>query len=451
MSRLVHSEFSRMLSRNWNKFQSLIVHHHKNSVKEHSCRMDLHISSTLMQPLCTKHMPGARGPHSTSYRLTWLSFHTSTRRLVPPFLLIILGSVTKVGAALSLGFFRIVYTRLNESNRMKFFEAAKKYWYLLLGGSSVISGTSYYNYCTEKTPITGRKRFMIFNKQQRADMAKTQSEMLRKHFKLNPQSIYPSTHSKHRMVQDVADKLLAANPELKHIEQFRVFVIKDPILNAHVLHDGHVFVSASILKLASNSDQIAMLLGHELAHALLDHGIEKLNHGTIVEDVIISVLGLLGYILPKGEISKYLRGRVVRMQLQRPYTHEMEEEADIIGVRFAANACYDIREGVVFWRKMAKYQKTSEPSEVNAEWTWTHPDSPERAAHIENVLEEAEQWRKEKNCPALPEADPRNKKIRLPSAEKYGWYKSSSKKDLSVGAVKDSKDTHDHSKPPTEE
>ncbi|KAH9515396.1 metalloendopeptidase [Bulinus truncatus] len=368
-------------------------------------------------------------------------FHTSSRRFIPPFLLILAGSIAKVGAVISGGALRILYKRLDKENKAKYIKQFKKYWYLLVGGSfsSLVPGTFYYQYCMEKTPITERKRFMIFTKQQRAAMTKTQSEMLRKHFKLNHEAIYEKTNAKHLRVEEVAEKLIASNKELKKIEKLKVYIIKDSMVNAHILSDGHVFVCDSILKLANTPDQIAILLGHEMAHALLEHGIEKLSHGNISEDIIISVLGIVGFFLPNGEIAKYLRGRIVRMQVQRPYTHEMEDEADVVGMRFAANACYDVREGIVLWRKMEEYQKTSQSSESYADWTWTHPDSLERAAHLEGILDEAQQWRKDKNCPELPENDPRNKKIKLPS--KHSWYKNSARQDSTAIAEKETSDS----------
>ncbi|MDR2673749.1 MAG: M48 family metallopeptidase [Opitutaceae bacterium] len=155
-------------------------------------------------------------------------------------------------------------------------------------------------------------------------------------------------------------------------------------VNAFALPGGKVGVYTGLLKLAASDDELACVMGHEIAHVTSRHGAERVSQSQLV-----SIGGQLGqaYMNYKGVgaekqnqlMSLYGLGAQVGALL--PYSRLHETEADTIGLRFAAAAGYDPRAAAVFWKKMAaKNSGGSTPS-----WLSTHPSDQSRIANLEKL------------------------------------------------------------------
>ena len=139
---------------------------------------------------------------------------------------------------------------------------------------------------------------------------------------------------------------------------------------------GKIAVYTGILKITKNKHGLAAVMGHEIAHAVAKHSVERasralvLNLGTAAIDIFTG-----------GAISNTRRttgvdvaGMLRQFGIDNPFGRKQETEADYLGLIFSSLAGYDIRESVKIWERMKKENKGQEPPE----WMSTHPSSDEK-------------------------------------------------------------------------
>ena len=173
-------------------------------------------------------------------------------------------------------------------------------------------------------------------------------------------------------VQAFADGLvrdLARHAERQDLE-FRVAVIDSPTVNAFCLPGGQMAVYTGLLRSATSVDEVAGIVGHEMAHATRRHGVHGLLR-TVGVAVALSVV--------LGDISG-LAGQAAMTAIVNGYSRDQEHEADAEGARLAAAAGYDPRGMALFFARLAA-EGGSLPGW--AQWMSTHPDHAERVAAIE--------------------------------------------------------------------
>ena len=124
-----------------------------------------------------------------------------------------------------------------------------------------------------------------------------------------------------------------------------------------------------------SDDEVAMVMGHEIAHALREHARERLAKSTIVNYGSQIIGGLLF-----GQTGQYL-GQQAGGLLSLKFSRDDETEADLVGMELAARAGYDPRSGVTLWEKMSQASKGAPPA-----WFSTHPSSASRIKKIEANL-----------------------------------------------------------------
>jgi predicted Zn-dependent protease len=168
---------------------------------------------------------------------------------------------------------------------------------------------------------------------------------------------------------------------------WEVNVISSDELNAWCMPGGKMaFYTAIVEKLQMTDDEIAAVMGHEMAHALREHGREKASQAAGVNvlsqigGTIISARTGVSTDLTRGALSK-----IGDLAFMRPNSREMEQESDRIGIELAARAGYDPKGAVSLWEKMAKLSGNSGP-----EWLSTHPSNTSR---IEDLTAYAERVR----------------------------------------------------------
>ncbi|GFS24982.1 metalloendopeptidase OMA1, mitochondrial [Elysia marginata] len=231
-------------------------------------------------------------------------FHTSSRRPVPPVFLFFLKPIAKLSAVLTGRGIRKWYQALGPVERKKVLSKLRRYWYIPAGLITALgaSGTLYYTTHLEDTPITGRRRFIALTHEQIVKIAQAEAKMLKEKF---DHQLYPMDSFQVARVFDIAQRLLRANPELTQMkfDKWNIYVIKDPTVNACVLPTGDMFVFDGILELANTQDQLAIILGHEMAHAVLEHGVEELSLANLVDVVVIFCLAALWCIIPSDGIA----------------------------------------------------------------------------------------------------------------------------------------------------
>ncbi len=164
-------------------------------------------------------------------------------------------------------------------------------------------------------------------------------------------------------------------------------VIDEPVLNAWALPGGKVAVYSKMVN-NLNDEELAAVLGHEAAHAILRHGAEQVSRAQ-AQNVLIAGAGVL--VGATTENQKYaqlavtLGSAAAQGLVSLPHSRSMELEADDIGTIYMARAGYDPRAAARLWRKMAKMK---EGSGSQPTWLSTHPSDEKRIQRIENKMDE---------------------------------------------------------------
>ena len=165
-----------------------------------------------------------------------------------------------------------------------------------------------------------------------------------------------------------------------------ILVDNDKIKNAWCMPGGKIAVYTGILPITKNKHGLAAVLGHEIAHAVAKHSIERasralvLNIGTVAADIFSG-----------GAISRTSRatgvdvaGMLRTFGIDNPFGRKQETEADYLGLIFSSLSGYDIRETVEIWKRMQEANKGKEPPEFMS----THPSSSNRIKMISDWMNE---------------------------------------------------------------
>lgn len=197
-------------------------------------------------------------------------------------------------------------------------------------------------------------------------------------------------------VLGVANRLIPATGAFRpDAPQWRweVNVLTSNELNAWCMAGGKIaFYSGIIEKLDLSDDEIAAIMGHEIAHALREHARERASQA-MVTNLGVTVLGAA---LGVGQAGTDLIGSVAKVTFELPNSREHEVEADRIGVELAARGGYDPRAAITLWQKMAGANGGQPP-----QWLSTHPSNESRqkdlaqyAARVMPLYEQATQHAK---------------------------------------------------------
>jgi predicted Zn-dependent protease len=159
--------------------------------------------------------------------------------------------------------------------------------------------------------------------------------------------------------------------------KWEVNVITSPQINAWCMPGGKIAFYTGILeKLQLTDEEAAAIMGHEIAHALREHGRERASQ-ELATGVGASVVGA---VLGIGQAGADLAGIVGQVTYMLPYSRLHETEADRIGVELAARAGYDPRAAIALWQKMAKLSDGGGPPAILS----THPSNEDRIKDLES-------------------------------------------------------------------
>ena len=164
--------------------------------------------------------------------------------------------------------------------------------------------------------------------------------------------------------------------------QWEVNLIGSPQINAYCMPGGKIAFYTGILdKLQLSDDEIAMVMGHEVAHALREHARERMGKSAVTNGVarIGGVLASAFLGIDPHLTDGLARGGANLLTLE--FGREDESEADLVGMELAARAGFDPRSGVTLWQKMSAANKGAPP-----QWLSTHPSGTTRIADIQKNL-----------------------------------------------------------------
>jgi predicted Zn-dependent protease len=152
---------------------------------------------------------------------------------------------------------------------------------------------------------------------------------------------------------------------------WEVHVISVDEVNAWCMPGGKMAVYTGLIqKLQISDDELAAVMGHEIAHALREHARERISRQMGTQMAV----GIAGALFGVGQLGQGLGNMVADVTLNLPNSRLHETEADRIGVELAARAGYDPRAAITLWEKMAKVSSGGQPPK----WLSTHPSHEDR-------------------------------------------------------------------------
>ena len=172
----------------------------------------------------------------------------------------------------------------------------------------------------------------------------------------------------------------------KYFEWDYVLVDNDKVVNAWCMPGGKIAVYTGLLKITKNTNALSIVMGHEIAHAVAKHSVERasqamtINLGTTVADIFLG--GAINR--TRNTIGQNTGMDIFKVGIFNPFGRKQETEADYLGLIFSSLAGYDIRESVNLWERMAEKNKGKEPPVFLS----THPSSAKRIVNLKKWINE---------------------------------------------------------------
>ncbi len=230
-------------------------------------------------------------------------------------------------------------------------------------------------YCAT-TPYTGRSQFMMVSQAEEMQLGLKAAQQVLKQEKVSKD---PEINAQ---VRRIGERIAAVSvrPDFK----WEFHVIDKDVANAFCLPGGKVFVYTGILKYAKDDAQLATVMGHEVAHALLRHGAERMSTAMALQGVgAAGVIALGGSGTAGGQVFAQSYGLAADVGVLRPFSRDQEREADQVGLRLMAEAGYEPAKALEFWQNMAKDEDKSKKPPV---FLSTHPPTEERIANLRDLV-----------------------------------------------------------------
>lgn len=228
--------------------------------------------------------------------------------------------------------------------------------------------------CTTVNPVTGREQVMMIPASQDVPLGANAMAEVRRTTPLVTRG--PMVER----VQRIGARIAAVSDAPDYPWEF--VVIDEDVLNAWALPGGKVAIYTKMLRLFPNDDELAAILGHEVAHAVLRHGAERVSRAQLQQMAIMG-LGLAAGTLSKdqdvAQLAVTIGGLAANGFLALPHSRFTELEADDVGTLYMARAGYDPRAAVRVWEIMAQQKAGGGGQPV---FLSTHPDDGRRAARL---------------------------------------------------------------------
>lgn len=244
--------------------------------------------------------------------------------------------------------------------------------------------------CTTN-PITGRKSLQLANDQEITAMALQQyRETLSKSKVISGTTAAKSVQNVGARIKNAANnyyRSIGRESDLSNY-QWEFNLIDDKQVNAWAMPGGKVAVYTGILPISKTDTGLAVVLGHEVSHALAGHGNERISQAMVAQ----GFGGIVGGVLTSGQMAQifqqvYPIGAQVALL---KYGRSQELEADEMGLYLMSMAGYDPREAQPFWQRM----ESSSSSSGTPEFLSTHPSPENRRADLNKHMPKALEYYK---------------------------------------------------------
>ncbi|QMW06627.1 M48 family metallopeptidase [Spirosoma foliorum] len=253
----------------------------------------------------------------------------------------------------------------------------------------------------EKVPLTGRRQLILVPNNDMLSMSFTQYKAF-----LDTSKVINTSNSDAEMVNRVGNRIRQAvesymnsNGYAKRLEGFKweYHLVQSNQVNAWCMPGGKIVVYSGILPYTQNEAGLATVLGHEVSHAIAEHGNERMSEGLVANGLLQAGQVATGIATsarsPQTQaLFQQAFGVVGPLAYQYgvglPHSRGQESEADHLGLIFMSMAGYDPREAITFWTRMAKASGGKAPAEFLSD----HPSDERRIADLQKLLPEAQKY-----------------------------------------------------------
>ena len=239
-------------------------------------------------------------------------------------------------------------------------------------------------------PITERKQLSIIPESRINQQAAAAYENFRKKTKLitSGSQLKEVREIGKRMENSVSAFFLNESKDdpTKNFGWDYVLVDNDKVVNAWCMPGGKIAVYSGLLKITKNTDALSIVMGHEIAHAVARHSLERMSHamtinvGTTIADIFLG--GAINR--TRNTVGQNTGLDIFQLGIMNPFGRKQETEADYLGLIFSSLSGYDIRESVSLWKRMAEKKKGKEPPAFLS----THPSSAKRISNLNSWISE---------------------------------------------------------------
>jgi predicted Zn-dependent protease len=249
----------------------------------------------------------------------------------------------------------------------------------------------------QKVPISGRNQLLLVSDSEMNAMAFTSYKQF-----LDTSKVIPSNSQQAAMVKRVGDRIARAAqvyfeqnnaPQYLDGYQWQTELVQSNQVNAWCMPGGKMVVYTGILPITQNETGLAVVMGHEVSHAIAKHGAERMSEGMLAQGLLLAgQIGLGVAMKDKPAATQNLWNTVyglaapIGAQLgMMAHGRNQESEADHLGLIFMSMAGYNPQEAVSFWGRMdANSKGTKTPV-----WLSTHPSDEQRIKDIQGYMNDA--------------------------------------------------------------
>jgi len=243
-----------------------------------------------------------------------------------------------------------------------------------------IYGLYYYASNQETVPLTGRSQLVDITREQEMALG------FQSYREILSQSQVITEGQVVELVRTIGDRLAKAAADVDPGFEWEFNVIKSEQANAFALPGGKTAVYTGLLPVAENHSGLAVVMGHEIAHAIARHGAERMAHQKLVQ------IGTLAASVAVGDMDYDTQRMVMgalgvgaQFGVLLPFSRDHESEADYMGLLFVARACFDPTEAPKLWERMGEMSQGRQP----AEFMSTHPNHTTRIKQFQEWMPEA--------------------------------------------------------------
>ena len=228
----------------------------------------------------------------------------------------------------------------------------------------------------EEVPLTGRKQLVDMSREQEASLGLSSYQQILR------QSAVVRSGPEAALVKSIGQRIAKVSEDPGFEWQYEL--IDDNQANAFCLPGGKVAVYTGILPITQNENGLAVVMGHEIAHAIARHGNERMSQALAIQGAGMTLEALTAS-KPGLTRDLFLQSYGIGSQLgMLAYSRKHETEADKMGLVFMAMAGYDPRSAPAFWQRMAAGGGAKPP-----EFLSTHPSDETRVHDLEAYMPEA--------------------------------------------------------------